>query len=416
MRKKALAVMTTLILAFALTGCVTQVTKESKPSTSASDISASSSSASSSSSTTWTQAPSAADAAKGAGISGFNVPDRTVIADFVFTHPTFGYAEHVAQATYEVPNAAKLIVRKAEGSHSASVTDRDKSEFSESWKNTYEGFEVTSYGPKQGTAVICLWNDGTKEYGVTIEGLGSAEVTMDSEDIDDIVKAVKAAESAPKPAAQAASSGASSAASTPGFNVENFVKTNNLGQFVRYYYVQGEGGKGFWAIVTRGADGGEHTTYADTSGKVVQGGVEVGSAPDAGYDGADFNVEALVQQNGLGQFKRYFWIQGANGQGYWGIVTIGADGAEHTTYTDELGNIIQGGVEVGSVSNTSDEASFNVESVAQQNGLGQFEHYYWVQGSNGQGYWAIVTRGADGAEYTTYTDEQGNVIQGGAPQ
>ena len=415
--KKIIAIAATIVLAFALSGCVTQVTKESKETPSTSDKSASASASSASAAAVnWTSALTPDDAAKGAGISSFGAPQRTVIADFVFTGPTFAYTDHVAQATYEVPGSAKLIVRKAEGAHTAPLTDRDKSGFSQTWQNSYEGYDVTSYGNKQGAATMCVWNDGTKEYGVTIEGLGSAEVTMDSEDIDDIVKAVKAAESAPKPAAQAASSGASSAASTPGFNVENFVKTNNLGQFVRYYYVQGEGGKGFWAIVTRGADGGEHTTYADTSGKVVQGGVEVGSAPDAGYDGADFNVEALVQQNGLGQFKRYFWIQGANGQGYWGIVTIGADGAEHTTYTDELGNIIQGGVEVGSVSNASDEASFNVESVAQQNGLGQFEHYYWVQGSNGQGYWAIVTRGADGAEYTTYTDEQGNVIQGGAPQ
>ena len=412
MRKKALAVMTTLILAFALTGCVTQVTKESKPSTSASDISASSSNASSSSSTTWTQAPSAADAAKGAGISGFNVPDRTVIADFVFTHPTFGYAEHVAQATYEVPNAAKLIVRKAEGSHSASVTDRDKSEFSESWKNTYEGFEVTSYGPKQGTAVICLWNDGTKEYGVTIEGQNGKDVTMDAEDIDDIVKAVKVAETSQntQTTQSSQSSKAASSASGPGFDLYSFVKTNNLGTFSRYYYVQGANGTGYWAIVTRGANGGEITTYTDANGKIVKD-VEVGSKPD--YDGADFDVQALVQANGLGQFKRYYWIQGENGHNYWGIVTIGADGAEHTTYTDERGNIVQGGVEVGSAVDAGSEASFDVNAVVQANGLGQFEHYYWVQGSDGKGYWAIVTRGSDGAEYTTYVDEQGNIIQGG---
>ena len=431
--KKIIAIAATVVLAFALSGCVTQVTKESKEAPSASDKSASaaasaSASSASSAAVNWTSALTPDEAAKGAGISSFGVPQRTVIADFVFTGPAFAYTEHVAQATYEVPSSAKLIVRKAEGAHTAPITDRDKSQFSQTWQNTYEGYDVTCYGNKQGAATICVWNDGTKEYGVTIEGFGSAEVTMDAEDVDDIVKAVKAAESEPLSAAQPAASGsaasgsaASSATGTPGFNVEKFVGNNNLGQFVRYYYVQGENGKGYWAIVTRGADGGEYTTYADTSGNVVQGGVEVGSVPDAGYDGADFNVEGLVQKNGLGQFKRYYWIQGENGKGYWGIVTTDANGNEKTTYTDELGNIIQdGSVEVGSMpdagSAANNGADFSVEGVVQQNNLGQFEHYYWIQGSGNNGYWAIVTRGADGAEHTTYTDEQGNVIQGGAPQ
>ena len=52
-------------------------------------------------------------------------------------------------------------------------------------------------------------------------------------------------------------------------------------------------------------------------------------------------------------------------------------------------------------------------ALVQSNGLGQFEHYYWIQGSGNTGYWGVVTRGADGAEYTTYVDEQGNIIQGG---
>ena len=408
--KKLVALATIAVLMFALTGCVVQVTKEGKSSMAASDVSASASasssaaSGSSSAASNWTSTVSAEDAAKGAGISSFGVPVRTVIADFVFTNPQFAYTEHVAQATYEVTGSAKLIVRKAEGAHTASITDRQQSEFSQSWKNTYEGYEVTSFGNTQGEAVICVWNDGTKEYGVTIAGLGNSNVTMDAEDVDDIVTAVKAAEN-PQPSS---ASGQASDAKAPGFDVSSIVKNAGLGEFLRYYYTTGANGVGYWAIVTRGADGGEYITYVDTNGTVVQGG------PQMDYDGADFNVEQLVANNGLGQFKRYYWIKGENGQGYWGIVTIGADGAEHTTYTDEAGNIIQGGVEVGSIPDTANNgAAFSVEELVTSNGLGEFQHYYWIQGSGDTGYWVIITRGADGAEYATYVDEAGNIIQSG---
>ena len=417
--RKLILLATSALFVVALSGCVTQVTHSSNPSMSASDTSSSAASQSSSqsqsssaSAANWTTTLTAAEAAKGAGISSFNAPTRTVIADYVFTNPQFAYTEHMAQATYEVTGAAKLIVRKAEGAHTASITDLEQSSFSQSWRNTYEGFEVMSYGNTQGAAAICVWNDGTKEYGVTIESLGSATVTMDAEDIDDIVKAVKAAESASSTAtqqtSQSTSAQQSSTSAGPGFDLSAIVQKNGLGAFLRYYYVTDASGKGYWAVVTRGADGGEYTSYVDASGNVVQGGVT------HSYDGADFNVEALVQANGLGQFKRYYWIQGENGQGYWGIVTTAADGSEVTTYTDEQGNIIQGGVEVGSVpTSTNDGADFNVEALVQSNGLGQYERYYWIQGSGNTGYWGIVTRAADGSEVTTYTDEQGNIIQGG---
>jgi len=214
------------------------------------------------------------------------------------------------------------------------------------------------------------------------------------------------------------------------FDVEALVQNAGLGQYKRYFWVPGTGSAGYWGIVTIAADGSEVVTYTDEQGNILQGGLPEGVDPNAGtgaganttasatsdYDGADFNVEALVQNNNLGQFKRYYWIQGENGTGYWGIVSVAADGSEITTYTDEQGNIIQGGIEVGSTpsaaANASDNgASFSVEAVVQNNNLGQYQHYYWVQNADGTGYWAIVTSAADGSEVTTYTDEQGNIVQ-----
>ena len=416
--KKIFAVIAVAALALALTGCVTQVVKESKSSmSSVADVSASTASASGSGSSkatvSWTAADTADAAAKGAGISGFSAADSVTIADITFKGPKFAYTDHVAQATYEDASKARIIVREAEGSHTAPVTERDKSEFSQSWKGTYQGLEVTSYGNKQGEIVICTWNDGNKEFGATIEGLKGNTIYMGEDDLDDIVSAVKSGASQ-----QGGTQSAAAANSNPGFDVNAFVANNKLGTFKKYYFVQGNNGKNYWAIVTTSADGKEVTTYADMQGNVVKEGVEVGSPVD--YDGADFDVAALVQANGLGQYKRYFWVQGANGAGYWGIVTIGADGAEHVTYTDEKGNIIQGGIDgvttnsaSAAAKSTNDGADFDVAAVAQNNNLGQYKRYFWVQGANGTGYWGIVTVGADGAEHVTYTDEQGNIQQGG---
>ena len=416
--KKLVAMAALLALALALTGCVTQVTKESKPSLSANEATASassasssakaSSSASSSATIKWTSAKTADEAAKGAGIDLFAVPDSIVIADITFSAPTFYYTEHVAQATYEVSGTAKLVVRKAEGAHTAPLTDSDKSSFAQSWKNNYEGFEVTCYGDKQGEASICLWNDGTKEYGVEIAGHGSNKVTMDAEDVDDIVKAIKAAEGG-QTAEQTQSSSAS--APTPGFDVEKTVWNNGLGEYLRYYAVQGADGKTYWAIVTRGADGKEYTTYFDAAGNKTDQQLEAGSKPDGSSDAPAFDVESVVWNNGLGEYVRYFWAQGADGQGYWGIVTRGADGNEYTSYVDQQGNVIQGGVDV--VPSSNNDADFDVPALAEQLGLGRYVRHFWVAGENGYGYWGIVAVGADGVESTTYVDEQGNVIQGG---
>ena len=338
--KKVIALATVVVLALALAGCSSQASRERSSAMSASDVSASSSTtaASSSSATVnWTQVDTPEAAAQGAQISAFGVPYSIMLADITFASPTFGYAEHAAQAVYEVSGTAKLVIRKGEGAHAASLTDRDKSEFKESWKNTYEGMEVTSYGDTQGAATICVWNDGTKEYGVTIEGLGSNAVTMDAEDIDDVVKAVKVSEN---PVVQQPSQGSSQAATptTPGFDVQKVAASNGLGQFVRYYYVQGENGTYYWAIVTLDTTGKQVTTYVDANGNITKTEVEVGSRPT--YDGADFDVAAWCQSQGVGRFIHYYWIPTENGKGIWAIVSEGSDGKEVTSYADEQGNRI----------------------------------------------------------------------------
>ena len=65
--------------------------------------------------------------------------------------------------------------------------------------------------------------------------------------------------------------------------------------------------------------------------------------PKTDDDGPNFDVAAVVEANGLGQLTHYFWVQGADGQDYWGICAIGDDGVEHVTYTDAYGSVIQGG-------------------------------------------------------------------------
>ena len=152
--------------------------------------------------------------------------------------------------------------------------------------------------------------------------------------------------------------------------------------------------------------------------------------PTTDDDGPNFDVAAVVQANGLGQLTHYFWVQGADGQDYWGICTIGEDGLEHVTYTDDYGNIVQGGdvatastaPTVGYTGSTQfsstggdayDGAEFDVAAVAADANLGRYTHYFWVEGADGQDYWGICAVGDDGVEHVTYTDAYGSVIQGG---
>ena len=421
--RKVIAVIATLALAFALTGCVTQVTKENSKSMSATadagvsasaSASASSASASASASSSaqssssaavnWTAANTDDAAAKGAGLDKFGVPARTVIADFVFVNPTFAYTQNVAQATYEVAGSAKLVVRKAEGAHSVGVTDRDKASFAQSWQNTYEGFDVTSAGDTQGAATICLWNDATLEYGVTIEGLGGDKVTMSAEDVDDIVKAVKSAE-AIQTTPEQQQTAADTSSKSPAFDPKQAVFNNGLGEYVSHYYVKGDDGNDYWALVTHAADGSEHTTIVDAQGNVIKNQPAWANGA-SGTDMTKFDATAYVANNGLGELLGSY-ITMVDGQNCWALDVRGSDGAERVVYVDANGNIVAEQL-LSELGNVVDQ-NFDPEAAALNNGLGQFVTAYTVELPDTY-CWAIVTLDTEGNQVTTYVDIYGNVI------
>ena len=143
-------------------------------------------------------------------------------------------------------------------------------------------------------------------------------------------------------------------------------------------------------------------------------------------------MEAWAAANNLGEVTYYFQISSTDGKEYWGICTRGADGIERVTHTDDQGYIIDDeAVPETSASTTTpatgyntsteytgtndayDGADFDVAAVASNANLGQYTHYFWVQGSDGKDYWGICANDADGQEYVTYTDADGNIIQGG---
>lgn len=341
--KRVVPIVAVFALALALAGCSSSAPSASSSASlsAASDVAAS---LHASDSGKWTAADSADAAAKGASISKFAVPDSIVIVDVRFEDPAFAYAEHIAEAAY-VEDVLTLVVRKAEGAHSEPLTARDKSEFAESWTSTYEGYDVTCYGNTKGQATIALWNDGTKEYGVTLTDTADTSVAMDSEDVDDIVKAVKNAESGQSASSASGAAVASGAAAggQAGFNVEKVVQNNKLGELVSYYYVQGVDGKYYWAIVTTDEDGNEYTSYADASGNVVQGGVETTAEAPNNYDSIIESANVAADQYNLGEIVTTYYVMGNDGTYYQAIVARGADGAQYTTYLDASGSVVQGG-------------------------------------------------------------------------
>ena len=246
--KRVATIAMAMALVLALSGCAASASSKSSSATmSASDASASASAAS------WTSVISAAEAAKGAGLTSFSMPDRTVIADIVFTNPAYSYTTGVAQAKYD--NGASLIIRKDDGSHSAQLTDSDVSKLTATWTKTYEGVEVTCYGVARGAATYITWKTNAGEYGVTLQSADSKELAMDEEDIADIVRAIKAtdggAQSAPAattPTTSASAASASSKASQGGLTIaESAAKAAaesvSGGKAVSWYmnYVDGHG-------------------------------------------------------------------------------------------------------------------------------------------------------------------------------
>lgn len=202
--KKLLAIAAALAIGFALAGCSAPAQSSSSASSETASLSASDPSASASESASseapainWNTVKTAAEAAKGAGFDTFGVIDSITIDEMTFKDPAFSYADGVAQAAYEV-GATGLYVRKADGAHKAPLTDRSESDFAYKWAQKYEGFEVSMWGPEKDAATVVTWADDTKQYGVTYQGLGGEEMTLDAEEVAEIVKGIKDAESPAK--------------------------------------------------------------------------------------------------------------------------------------------------------------------------------------------------------------------------
>ena len=209
--KRIVLVAMVAVLALALAGCASQASSSSAASSSAASASSSEASSSSSSASqsasvaNWVDVKTADEAAKGAGFASFGVMKSITLDGKEFKDPKFAYADGVAQATYE-NGAIALIVRKADGKHTATLTDRDKTEFAQTWPKSYEGLDVTCYGTAKGAATVLTWTDGTKEYGVTYQGLGGEEVSLDSDEVGAVVKAIKEADSSKDDSSKSAES------------------------------------------------------------------------------------------------------------------------------------------------------------------------------------------------------------------
>ncbi len=137
----------------------------------------------------WTEVASADEAAKGAGFEKFGVIDSFKIGDLEFKDPKFAYAGGVAQATYETP-ATMIYVRKGEGSYSTPLSDRNLDEFASRWFKVIEGTNITCYGVAKGAVTVATWSDGNTSYGLTFQGLGGDEMSMDADELAVLVRGI----------------------------------------------------------------------------------------------------------------------------------------------------------------------------------------------------------------------------------
>ena len=363
MKKTIAATAAAVALSLMLAGCGSAA-KSSSASESASSSAATSSSASavvsdassSASSTsattaavTWTKATSATDAAKGAGFDTFGVPSTIKAGKLEFKDPTFTYSGQVAKAYYETA-AAAVDLRKADGKHETPLSDRNKNDFAATWSDTYDGTSVTLYGATKGAATYMTWNDGTKAYGVTYQGLGGEEMSFTADEVKDIVKDVKAAENPTKEESKSAASSKSSAATAPtivnedgqevatasnddlsGVDVESVIWENGLGEVVSYQQVEGTNGVWYWEVVTNDADGNEVTHYIDASGGVADNEL-AGGTVEGGMNLTSDDLENIVWENGLGEYEGT-WYDGEDGT--WHVTTTGADGEEYEIVIDD---------------------------------------------------------------------------------
>ena len=290
------------VLTFALAGCGSQSASsstESSEALSASDASASSSAESSSeesssaaqtvSTVKFTAVKTADEAAEGAGIDKFGVFEEIILNDIQYKDPAFAYAEGVAEATYE-NGAIALIVRKADGKRTAPLTDRDKTEFAQTWTKSYEDLDVTCYGVAKGAATVITWADGTQEFGVTYQGLGGEEVSLDSDDVAAVVKALKEANAKEQPKQEQPKQeqpkqeepkqeepddddddgmiGDDGASVLNGMDPEAIVWSEGLGELLSTTQVQLNDGNWYWQVECKGSDGSVSTYVIDVDGNV----------------------------------------------------------------------------------------------------------------------------------------------------
>ena len=318
-----LALAMAMALALALTGCggsssASSSSASSEENPSASDVAESSSSESASSQTVadiaWNDVATADDAAKGAGFDKFGVMDKITIDDVDYTDPTFSYAGGVAQALYE-KGAIGIFVRKADGKHDVPLTDRDTTEFAQKWAKSYENLDVTLYGPAKGAATVITWSDGTQDFGVTYQGLGGEEVTLDSDDVDAIVKGLKEANAKEQPKKEERSEQSQQSdqnaqndqddqgdqndegddnddssdnnMTIPQGDAEAAAEAASGGATISSYqdYVDGHGW--VWVVTTNDDNGNENTYYVDDYGNAYNAEFDSNSSTDLSLSEAD---------------------------------------------------------------------------------------------------------------------------------
>ncbi len=338
--KRVATIAMAMALVLALSGCAASASSKSSSATmSASDVSASASAAS------WTNVISAAEAAKGAGLTSFSMPDRTVIADIVFTNPAYSYTTGVAQAKYD--NGASLIIRKDDGSHSAQLTDSDVSKLTATWTKTYEGVEVTCYGVARGAATYITWKTNAGEYGVTLQSADSKELAMDEEDIADIVRAIKAtdggAQSAPvatTPTTSASAASASSKASQGGLTIaESAAKAAaesvSGGKAVSWYmnYVDGHGW--VWVVTCVDANNNKMTYYVDNYGNPYN--VDYDSNSSKQLTITEDAACAVAEQLSGGKTVSAYATTTTNHGMCWFVTTVDENGNVNSYYVDNNG-------------------------------------------------------------------------------
>ena len=193
MRKQVVAYALTGVLALGVVGCgqQAQTTTETKTETTT-EAPAQTTTEQTKAEIKWTDAKDADEAAKGAKLEKFGVFKMVTFNDTTYVNPKFSYADGVAQAKYDA-GATELVVRKGGADRKAPLSDRDKTSFAATWTKVFDGVEVHLYGPEKDKAVVMDWIEDNCGYGVTYQGTGGEEVTLDNQDVTALVSAIRKA-------------------------------------------------------------------------------------------------------------------------------------------------------------------------------------------------------------------------------